>query len=218
MALSAAPRGLSPVGTLNGAAYNEQGRMYYIPNDASNTYAVGDVVVIADGGDANGVPAVTKYVQGTTTLPPLGVIVGIRVADSGVTLQGTTLSLEKQYLNKSAGNHYVWVVDDSNVIFSAQFDVTGAAQTAMHKLCSTNQAADQTATLNQSSPYSSTALTGVATTHVSNTTILQIIGAVQDPTNQGALSSAATTSTAVPYVSVLVCWNQHQYFGSSAGV
>ena len=45
MALSAAPKGLSPVGTVTGAAYNEQGRLYYIANDASNTYAIGDIVV-----------------------------------------------------------------------------------------------------------------------------------------------------------------------------
>ena len=49
MALSAAPKGLSPVGTVTGAAYNEQGRLYYIANDASNTYAIGDIVVAAAG-------------------------------------------------------------------------------------------------------------------------------------------------------------------------
>jgi len=218
MALSAAPRGLSPVGTLTGASYNEQGRLYYIPSDSANTYAIGDIVVVGAGGDANGVPAVTKYVQGTTTLPPLGVVVGVRVVDPSVSLQGTSLDLTKLYLNKSAGNRYVYVVDDPNVVFSAQFDSTGAAQNAVHKLCTTNQAADQTSTLSQSAPLSSTALTGVATTHTGNTTILQIIGATQDPVNQGALSAAASTSTAVPYVTMLVKWNQHQYFGAAAGV
>ena len=68
MALSAAPKGLSPVGTVTGAAYNEQGRLYYIANDASNTYAIGDIVVAAAGADSNGIPAVTKYVQGTTKI------------------------------------------------------------------------------------------------------------------------------------------------------
>ena len=52
MALSAAPKGLSPVGTVTGAAYNEQGRLYYIANDASNTYAIGDIVVAAAGADS----------------------------------------------------------------------------------------------------------------------------------------------------------------------
>lgn len=217
MALSAAPKGLSPVGTVTGAAYNEQGRLYYIANDASNTYAIGDIVVAAAGADSNGIPAVTKYVQGTTTVAPLGVIVGIQPADAGVSLQGTNLDLTKVYLNKSAGNRYVYVVDDPNVVFAAQFDITGVAQTKLNNLCSTNQAADQT-TLSQSSPLSSTALTGPATTHTANTTILQIIGSYQDPINQGALSSAATSSTAVPYLTVLVKWNQHKYFGAAVGV
>ena len=32
------PRGLSPVGSITGAPYNEQGRLYAIANDGSNTY------------------------------------------------------------------------------------------------------------------------------------------------------------------------------------
>ncbi len=217
MALLAAPSGLSPVGTLSGAPFNEQGRLYYIPNDTSNTYAIGDIVVIGTGSDANGVTAVTKYVQGTTTLPPLGVIVGIRVADPGVSLQGTNLNLGQVFIGKGAGAHYVYVVDDPNVIFEAQFDSTGVSAAHLHYLCSTNQAADQSSTLSQSAPYSSTALTGPTATYSANTTILQILGAVQTPTNQGALG-AVSSSTAVPYLSVLVKWNQHQYFGAAAGV
>jgi len=218
MALQAAPHGLSPVGTLTGASFNEQGRLYYIPNDASNTYAIGDIVVIGTSADSNGVPAVTKYVQGTTTLPPLGVIVGIPPANPSVTLQGSTLSLEIAYLAKSSGNRYVYVVDDPNVVFKAQFDSTGVSQTHLHYLCTTNQVADATASLSQSAPYSPTALTGPATAHTANTTILQIMGAWQDPVQQGAIGSAATTATAVPYLEVLVKWNQHQYFGSAVGV
>lgn len=217
MALFAAPRGLSPVGTTTGAAFNEQGRLYYIPSDSSNTYAIGDIVVIANGSDSNGVPAVTKYVQGTTTKPPLGVIVGVRAADPSTSLQGVNLDLGKLYLNKSAGNRYVYVVDDPSVIFQAQFDATGVAPNQLHYLCTTNQAADQSSTLSQSSPLSSTALTGPASSHTANTTILQVLGAWQDANNQAAVASAATTSTAVPYLTVLVAWNQHQFFGGSAG-
>ena len=38
--------GLSPVGTITGAPFNEQGQLYAIANDASNTYAIGDVVKV----------------------------------------------------------------------------------------------------------------------------------------------------------------------------
>jgi hypothetical protein len=86
MALLQAPYGLSPVGSLTGAAFNQAGRLYYIPNDASNTYAIGDVVTIGTSADFQGTPAVTKYVSGTTTTPPLGVIIGIRAVDAGVSL------------------------------------------------------------------------------------------------------------------------------------
>ena len=37
-----APRGLSPVGTITGAAFNEQGQLFAIATDASNTYAIGE--------------------------------------------------------------------------------------------------------------------------------------------------------------------------------
>ena len=77
-----APKGFSPVGNIQGGSWNEQGRMYAIASDASNTYAIGDVVMSAASADANGVPYVTKWGGATTTSAlPLGIIVGIRVAD-----------------------------------------------------------------------------------------------------------------------------------------
>ena len=74
MANANTPRGLSPVGTITGAAYNEQGRLYAIANDGTNTYAIGDIVKVAGSSDANGVPYVTKA---ATTDTPVGVVVGI---------------------------------------------------------------------------------------------------------------------------------------------
>ena len=213
MALINMPRGLTPVGTLTGAAYNEQGRMYYLPNDASNTYAIGDIVGIAQGGDANGVPAVTKYATGAAPLP-LGVIVGIRVADPGVSLVGADLALSKTYLNKSAGNHYVYVVDDPNVVFMIQSDSTGVTRNQLHNLATATITADQTSSLAAYAPFSNTVLTGPTTTNTvyssANNTLFQIVGAPQDPVTQGALG-AVSASTAVPYLPVLVAWNQHQY-------
>ena len=71
MANANTPRGLSPVGTITGAPYNEQGRLYAIANDGTNTYAIGDVVKVAGSSDATGIPYVTKA---ATTDTPVGEI------------------------------------------------------------------------------------------------------------------------------------------------
>lgn len=195
-------KGFSPVGTLIGAAWNEQGRLYAIATDGSNTYAIGDVVMSAASSDANGIPYVQKWGGATTTSAlPLGIIVGIRVADPGISLVGATLSLEKSYLGLSAGTRYVYVVDDPNIIFEAQFDSTAIAVADLHKNAAVTVTANQTA-LAISSPYSSTVLTSPATTA---TLPIRLLGAVQDPTN--AIGA---------YVRVLCKWNFHE-FGVTAG-
>lgn len=197
------PNGFSPVGTFAGANWNEKGRLYAIATDASNTYAIGDVVMSAASSDADGIPYVVKWGGATTTSAlPLGIIVGIRVADPSVSLVGTSLSLEKSYLNKSAGTRYVYVVDDPNIMFEAQFDSTAVAVTNLHQNAAVTVTADQTSTLSTSSPYSNLVLTGPATTA---TLPVRIIGLVQRPTNAvGA------------YCRVLCKWNFHEY-GVTAG-
>jgi len=197
------PNGFSPVGTLVGANWNEKGRLYAIATDSSNTYAIGDVVMSAASADANGVPYVIKWGGATTTHAlPLGIIVGIRTADPGVSLVGNSLSLEKTYLPKSAGTRYVYVVDDPNIIFEAQFDSTSVAAANLHQNAAVTVTADQTSTLSNSSPYSSTVLTGPNTTA---TLPVRIIGLVQRPDNAvGA------------YARVLCKWNFHE-FGVTAG-
>ena len=197
-----APKGFSPVGNIQGGSWNEQGRMYAIASDASNTYAIGDVVMSAASADANGVPYVTKWGGATTTSAlPLGIIVGIRVADPGVSLVGSTLSLEKSYIGLSAGTRYVYVVDDPMVIFEAQFDSTAVAATDLHKNAAVTVTANQTS-LAVSSPFSSTVLTSPATTA---TLPIRLLGLVQRSDNAvGA------------YCKVLCKWNYHE-FGVTAG-
>ena len=197
-----APKGFSPVGNIQGGSWNEQGRMYAIASDASNTYAIGDVVMSAASADANGVPYVTKWGGATTTSAlPLGIIVGIRVADPGVSLVGSTLSLEKSYIGLSAGTRYVYVVDDPMVIFEAQFDSTAVAAADLHKNAAVTVTANQTS-LAVSSPFSSTVLTSPATTA---TLPIRLLGLVQRSDNAvGA------------YCKVLCKWNYHE-FGVTAG-
>ena len=118
--------GLSPNSTITGAPFNEQGILYAIANDASNTYAIGDIVKSAVGNDANGVALVTKA---AATDVPLGVIVSIRVANPGVSLQGTNIDLGKLYISLSSGSYtYVYVITDPNVVYRVQANATANAK------------------------------------------------------------------------------------------
>ena len=198
-----APNGFSPVASLLGVKWNEQGRLYAIANDASNTYAIGDVVMSAASADSDGIPYVTKWGGATTTSAlPLGIIVGIRVADPGVSLVGNSLSLEKAYIGKSAGTRYVYVVDDPFVLFEAQFDSTAVAASNLHQNAAVTVTADQTSTLSNSSPYSNLVLTSPATTA---TLPIRILGLVQ-----------RTGNSTGAYARVLCKWNYHE-FGVTSG-
>ena len=200
MANANTPRGLSPVGTITGAAYNEQGRLYAIANDGTNTYAIGDVVKVAGSSDATGIPYVTKA---ATTDTPVGVIVGIRVADPGVSLVGTTLALNTIYLPLNSGTRYVYVVDDPNVIFEVEGDATGVAAADVFKNAGLTITANQTS-LSQSSPLSSTVLNASSFLAIGSSGSLalplQIIGLVQ-----------ATNNAPGAYAQALVKWNKHQF-------
>lgn len=204
MANTNRPNGFSPVKSLLGSgSFNEKGNLYAIANDASNTYAIGDVVMTAASADANGVPYVTKWGGATTTSAlPLGIIVGFATPPVGTSLQGTSLTLEKQWIGLSAGTQYVYVVDDPFVVFEAQFDSTAVAVTNLHQNAAVTVTADATATLSQAAPYSGTVLTGPA---VTATLPIRLMGAVQRPDNEvGA------------YVRVLCKWNYHA-LGVTAG-
>lgn len=196
------PNGFSPVKSLTGA-WDGIGNLYAIATDASNTYAIGDVVMSAASSTSTGIPYVTKWGGATTTSAlPLGIIVGFATPPVGTSLQGTSLSLEKQWLPLSSGTQYVLVCDDPLVIFEAQFDSTAVAVTNLHQNAAVTITADQTATLSTAAPYSNMVLTGPA---VTATLPVRILGAVQKQDNEvGA------------YVRVLCKWNYHEY-GVTAG-
>lgn len=207
------PNGFSPVGNLLGGKWNEQGRLYAIPtSDTTNSYAIGDCVMSASGSDANGVRNIQKWGGATTTSAlPLGIIVGIRVADPGTSLVGNSLSLEKAYI--AAGSRtsvrYVYVVDDPFVLFEAQFDATGATQAQLSMNAAVTISAANQTSLSNSAPYSDMVLTSPA---VTATLPVRLLGAVQKGDNQ-------VTSAASPYVRVLCKWNYHEYgvIGSASG-
>ena len=203
MANANTPRGLSPVGTITGAAYNEQGRLYAIANDASNTYAIGDVVKVAGSADTNGIPYVTKA---ATTDTPVGVIVGFRVSDPGTSLVGTTLALNTIYLPLSSGLRYAFVVDDPSVIFQVESDATGVAVTDIFKNTGLTITANQT-TLSQAAPLSNAVINASSMLAIASSGSLalplQIIGLEQMENNAGG-----------SYSNVLVKWNKHQFLNA----
>lgn len=212
MALLNRPNGFSPVGTLQGNSWNQMGRIYAIPTaDTTNSYAIGDVVMSRASSDANGVPYVQKWGGATTTSAlPLGIIVGIRAADPGVSLVGAALSLENASwiaAGTRSAVRYVYVVDDPFVLFEAQFDATGATQAQLHQNAAVTISAANQTTLSVSSPYSDMVLTGPA---VTATLPVRVLGAVQRPEN------VLNGSSATPYIRVLCKWNYHE-FGVTAG-
>jgi hypothetical protein len=200
MANANTPRGLSPVGTITGAAFNEQGRLYAIANDGTNTYAIGDVVKVAGSSDTSGVPFVTKAASTDT---PVGVIVGIRVSDPSVSLVGTTLALNTIYLPLNSGLRYVFVVDDPSVIFQVTGDATGVAVADVFKNAGLTITANQT-TLGMSAPLSNTVLNASSFLAIASSGSLalplQIIGLVQAVNNEPGA-----------YAQALVKWNKHQF-------
>lgn len=214
MANTNRPFGLNPVGTITGANWNEKGNLYAIANDASNSYAIGDVVAPSTSCDAFGTMFVTKWTS--TAQLPLGVIVGIRPADPGVSLQGNSLALETAYLPVSSGTRYVYVVDDPRLIMEIQADSTGQAQNDVGTNASITVTANQTG-LSQSSPFSSTVIdhANVKALGTSGSLAypLQLIGISNKPDNQ----LGATAATASPYVKMLVTWNQHYFGGPKTG-
>ena len=203
MANMNAPTGLWPTGTLTGAAYNEQGRLYYIANDATNTYAIGDVVTIKKGGDINGVP---QCVKATAASTPLGVVVGFEVSVAGPSLQGTNLNLAQIYLSLNSGSQYAYVVDDPNAIFKvvATNGASTTTATAYSRALVGSNVSLATATGSTATGDSYYGING-ASADTTNTLPIRVVDVVPD-TATGSASASATT-----YYEFLVKFNLHQY-------
>ena len=127
MANVSRPSGLSPVGYLNGAAWNGQARTYYIPSADTNAFAIGDPVVLAGSADANGVPSVTLATVGSGALT-VGPIVGIGEQEDVIGNINTPNTIIAPATKARA--YYVLVADDPNIIFEIQEGGTGTALAA----------------------------------------------------------------------------------------
>jgi len=122
------PSGFTPVGYLNGAAWNGQARLYAIAANYGTALYVGDPVISAGSADAGGIPTIAI---GATTGALRGVIVGLY--DSGSTtgvLGGVSVGsiINSSIAYRPASNANVWyaaVADDPNIIFLVQEESNG---------------------------------------------------------------------------------------------
>ena len=211
--------GFNPVGYLNGAAYSGQARMYAIPTaDTTASYAIGDVVQSRGGSDANGLPYIIKVpAASASSFVALGVIVGVSVADAGVSLVGTSLSLENTYIVSGSRTsvRYVYVADDANLLYEVSAGTTATNITlakmryntgigSWYSSADQTYAIDQTTYLAPSSPYSNIILSS-ATVNTTNTLPVQMLGLSQKSDN--AIGA---------YARILCRFNNHE-FGVATG-
>ena len=206
--------GASPVGYLSGASWNQQGRTYAIPtSDTTASYAVGDIVRSAGSSDANGIPYVIKIPAAeASAFVPLGIIVGISVADAGVSLVGADLSLSQNYIlaGTRTNTRYVYVCDDPQILFEMSGGTTATNLTlakarynagigSWYSAADQTYAIDQSSYLSTSSPYSNIIIPSgsVATTA---SLPIQLIGLVQRSDN-----------AAGAYSRLLCRWNYHEF-------
>lgn len=225
MANSNKINGFSPVAYLSGAAYTGAARTYAIPvSDTTASYAVGDLVRLAGGCDANGIPYVIKIPANEgQAFVTLGSVVGVTVADASVSLQATNLDLTTTYIvaGTRTAVRYVRVADDPNLLWAASTGVT-ATNTTLAKVGNYNcglgsfySAADQTYAIDQNAtvttllspnaPYSNLILrdSTIATTA---TLPIRLMGLWQTPDN--AVGS---------YTRLLCRFQWHEYGWSVAG-
>ena len=121
MANSNTPFGLQPTRSGDSNSYNAQTSLYSIPSTDGSAYYMGDPVMAAASGDANGVPNVKVLTAGTT--PMRGVIVGVVPVYPGASIQGTPLQLENPTVPATkVAAWYVMVQDDPGTIFMIQDD------------------------------------------------------------------------------------------------
>lgn len=121
MANTSRVNGLRPVKYLNGAAWNGQATLYFIPSTNATATFVGDLVKLdttgdtaAAGGLARGIRTVVQAAAGD---PSVGVIVGLAIDPTNLNTP--------QYRSASQGR-YVYVADDPNVLFEIQSNGTTA--------------------------------------------------------------------------------------------
>lgn len=190
-------RGFVPRRYRDGSAWNGATNIYVVLAADANQISPGDAVKSFAGGDANGIPAVTKAL-GTDTVR--GVVVGVMAAaPNAPSLVGTTLDLTLQNIPAAkTKDYYVMVVDDPAVVFELQDDgITALTVTSLSKNASFT-------VVNPTAPnQNSQSVLTTASVAVTLGLPLKIVGIVPLPNN--ALG---------PFCGYLVVFNQHELGGT----
>lgn len=194
------PKGFTPSQYQNANPYNGGSRMYCIPSTDGNQFNVGDPVKSVVGGDANGIPNVTKA-AGTDAVR--GVIVGVLAAGyNNPSLVGTTLDLTIQNIPATkAKAYYVLVADDPDLLFEVMDDGLAALTATSCGKNASFTVANPTAPGQNSASVLSTASVGTA-----NTLNLKLFGLVQKPNNSFGVNALW-----------LVKFNLHELNGGTVG-
>lgn len=197
MANTSRINGFRPVKYLNGAAWNGQANLYFLPSGNATATFVGDLVKADATGDTTAAGGLALGVQSVIQGAAAGAVIGVIV---GFAIDPTNLNTP-QYRTASTGR-YVYVVDDPNVIFESQEDAVGGALTAADVGLNVDFIVGSGSTTTGASAMqvdSSTAATGA-------TVPLKIVGFTRRPDNEVGSATAK----------VLVKINNHQ-LGSSTG-
>ena len=194
------PKGFVPSRYQNANPYTGAFNTYCIPSSDGNQYNVGDAVKTVVGGDANGIPNVTKA-AGTDTVR--GVIVGYLPAGlNNPSLVGVNLDLSLQNIPATKTTAYsVMVADDPDILFEVQDDgLSALTQT------SCNKNASFTVTNPTSPSQNSASVLSTASIGTVNTLNLKLLGLVQKPDNAYGV-----------YAKWLVKFNLHELNGAAVG-
>lgn len=188
------PHGFQPVSYLNGAPWNNQVRLYYIPQADTNAYYPGDPVKtqagastgMAAGQKSVGAARVTKA-AGADTVRGVAVAFGVNPANPS----------ESHAPAVKRGSYLVEVVDDPMIIFEVQGDNAEALDdTVVGKLASFNVAVPAADGITSASTLNTASIAD------DGTLPLRILGLAGGDFG--------------PYCRFLVCWNLHELSGGSS--
>lgn len=176
MANANVPSGLTPVGSITGAPYTGQARLYAIKADYATALYIGDPVITSGTGSAGGIQNVTLA---AATGPIRGVIVGLSDQAAGGALV-TNPNITYRPAAAQTGVWFVMVCDDPNTIFEVQENSNGTA------LAATEIGLNQVLKLGTGNGYVSGWMVASATEATPNTTStlqVRLLGLVQRQDN-----------------------------------
>lgn len=122
------PYGIKPYAYMSGAPYNGATRVYYVPANNGTALFLGDPLLVINGADAFGVPAIGIAAAGSANSSPItGAFQGVANNAGEVTIP--VLQGQPVYLPANTAA-YIYVSDDPFLLYSVQEDSVGGAMAA----------------------------------------------------------------------------------------